>query len=260
MKLKGLNKVTFENKNIIITGASSGIGKALVKALAEYKCNLFITARRVNLLEVIKKELEGKPASIYCIANDVGDKESVFQAYKAISDKVNKIDIAILNSGVGYYMTVENYNSELAEKTFSTNFLGQVYWIEQLLPNMIKTKQGVIAGVSSLADNRGYSGSGFYCASKAASSIYLEGLRVELIKHNIKVLTIKPGFVKTPMTDINEFEMPFLLQPEQAAKYILNGIKKEKRIIQFPLPTSLGAKIVGLLPNWLYDTLSKNRK
>ncbi len=95
----------------------------------------------------------------------------------------------------------------------------------------------------------------FYCASKAAASIYLEGLRVELKKYGIKVITVKPGFVKTPMTDVNEFKMPFLMPADKAAKIILKGIKKEKRIIQFPFPTVIASKLIGLMPNFLYDYL-----
>ncbi len=250
----------FNNKNIIITGASTGIGKALAEEIANYNCNLFILARRLELLEEIKTKLNDKPANIYCIKNDVGDKDSVIESYKQITEIASKIDIAILNSGVGFRMTVEEYDSSLANKTFNTNFMGIVYWIEQLLPDLMERKSGIIAGVSSLADNRGFSGSGFYCASKAAASIYLEGMRVELQKYGIKVITVKPGFVKTPMTDVNEFNMPFLMSAEKAAKIIIKGINKEKRIIQFPLPTVIGSKIVGLIPNFLYDYLSQKQK
>ncbi len=245
----------FNNKNILITGASTGIGKALAENLADFNCNLFLLARRIELLNQIKDELNNKPAKIYCIQNDVGNKESVATAYKEIKTKVDKIDLAILNSGVGYRMKVENYDSTLAVNTFNTNFMGIVYWVEELLPEFMQNKSGIIAGVSSLADNRGYSGSGFYCASKAAASIYLEGLRVELKKYGIKVITVKPGFVKTPMTDVNEFKMPFLMPADKAAKIILKGIKKEKRIIQFPFPTVIASKLIGLMPNFLYDYL-----
>ncbi len=95
--------------------------------------------------------------------------------------------------------------------------------------------------------------SGLYCASKAAASSFLESLRVELSMHNVKVITVKPGYVKSPMTDKNEFPMPFLMEADKAAKIILRGIKKEKKIIQFPFPIVWGAKFVKLLPNSLFD-------
>ncbi len=123
-----------------------------------------------------------------------------------------------------------------------------------LLPDFIKNKEGLLAGVSSLADNRAY-GTTFYNASKAALTIFLEGLRLDMKKHNVQVLTVKPGFVKTPMTDQNNFKMPFLLSAEDAADIILKGIEKEKKIIQFPFATVLLTRIVGLLPLSVYEFL-----
>ena len=114
----------------------------------------------------------------------------------------------------------------------------------------------MIVGVSSLADARGYAQSGFYCSSKSAATKLLESVRVELKPHNIKVLTVKPGFVKTPMTDKNEFHMPFLMDVDKAAKIILKGIKKEKRIIQFPFPIVISSRLIRILPNFLFDWLS----
>jgi short-subunit dehydrogenase len=113
----------------------------------------------------------------------------------------------------------------------------------------------MIVGVSSLAESRGFPKSGFYNASKAAATLLLESLRVELKPHNVKVLIVKPGFVRTPMTDKNEFHMPFLMDVDKAAKIIIDGIKKEKRIIQFPLATVIGSKIVKIMPDWLFDFL-----
>ncbi|MGK9475743.1 SDR family NAD(P)-dependent oxidoreductase [Melioribacter sp. OK-6-Me] len=245
--------MTFENKTILITGASSGIGEALATKLSFEKCNLVLCSRnieRINLsgIRIIK---------LKC---DVTRKEEVDEAYKVALEKFGRIDVAVLNSGVGHRMDVENYNSKYAEETFSVNLLGMIYWIEKLLPHFLKRREGVIAGVSSLADNRGYSGSGFYCASKAAATIMLEGLRVELKPYGIKVITIKPGFVKTPMTDKNGFKMPFLMTPEKAAEIILKGIEKEKRIIQFPMPTVIMSKIVGILPSSIYEFLATKIK
>ncbi len=110
--------------------------------------------------------------------------------------------------------------------------------------------------MTSLADARGFAKSGFYCSSKIAATTLLESVRVELKPHNIKVLTVKPGFVKTAMTDKNEFYMPFLMNVDKAAKKILKGIKKEKSVIQFPLPLVIGARLVKIMPDFLFDWLS----
>jgi len=249
--------MTFNNKTVLITGASSGIGKAVGEKLLQINCNLILTARRNDIIENWVNKLENKKANILILKNDVINKSNVAQTFAKITEEFGNIDVAILNSGIGKNVTTQNFSLQIAEDIINTNFLGVVYWIEQLLPNMMKNKSGIIAPVSSLADNRGYSGSGFYCASKAALSIFAEGLSIDLAKFGIKVITIKPGFVKTPMTDQNKFKMPFMISAEKAAEKIIAGIKKEKNIIQFPFPTVLGAKIIGMLPNWVYRLIAK---
>jgi len=247
----------FENKTILITGASTGIGKAIGEKLLNTKCNLILTARRSELIDEWTSNLENSNAEVLILKNDVTDKNNVSESYQKAVDRFGNIDLAILNSGIAKSTTPETFNSQVAEDIINTNFLGIIYWIEQLLPDMMSRKDGIIAPVSSLADNRGYSGSGFYSASKSALSIFSEGLSIDLKKHGIKVLTIKPGFVKTPLTDKNKFNMPFVMSAEKSADYIISGIKKEKSIIQFPFPTVLGSKIVGILPSWLYRLFAK---
>lgn len=252
--------MNFENKVVLITGASSGIGKAIALQLSKEQCKLILLARRTELLEEIKNQLPITNNQSLIIKCDVSKKKEVVSAYKIIEEKFGGVDVAILNSGVGRTVTVKNYNSLYAEEIFGVNVLGMVYWVEQLLPDFVKNKSGMIVGVSSLADNRGFSGSGFYCASKAAASIYLEGLRVELKQYGIKVITVKPGFVKTPMTAQNNFKMPFLMEPEGAANVIVDGIKKEKRIIQFPWQMVFLSRLVGLIPGSLYEWFASKTK
>jgi short-subunit dehydrogenase len=250
----------FEGKTILITGASTGIGKALAQKLLGTKCNLILIARRNELIEEYVKQNEHKLCELLILKCDVSSKEEVSATHKDIELKFGDVDIAILNSGIGRTVTVKTFNSKDAEDTFGANVLGIIYWVEQLLPGLLKKKNGIIAGVSSLADNRGYSGSGFYCASKAAASTFLEGLRIELKPYNIKVITVRPGFVRTPMTDQNKFKMPLLMEPEQAAEIILDGIKKEKRAIQFPWQMYLATWLIGALPGRVYEWLAGKTK
>ncbi len=252
--------MTFDNMTVLVTGASSGIGNAIVKELSKESCNLILVSRRMKLLEQLKKECILADDRCLTIQCDVAKKEEVAAASKLAKQKFGAVDIAVLNAGAGHTVTVENFDSRYAESTFGANLYGIIYWVEQLLPDFLEKKNGMIVGVSSLADNRGFSGSGFYCASKAAASIYLEGLRVELKPHNVKVITVKPGFVKTPMTDQNKFKMPFLMPAEKAAKIILAGIKKEKRVVQFPLPMVWLTRLVGFLPGGLYEWLAAKTK
>jgi len=252
--------MNFNNKVVLITGASTGIGKAIAQKLMAENCKLVLLSRRPKLIKEYLNQTHitnHQPLVIKC---DVSNKDEVAKAYKQIKKKYGRVDVAILNAGVGHTVTVENYNSQFAENTFGANVFGIVYWVEQLLPDFVKRKEGIIAGVSSLADNRGYSGSGFYGASKAAASIYLEGLRVELKPYRIKIITVKPGFVKTPMTDQNKFKMPLLMPAEQAADIIIDGIKKEKRVIQFPWQIVLLTRFVGCLPGALYEWLAMKTK
>ncbi|MBM4172016.1 MAG: SDR family NAD(P)-dependent oxidoreductase [Ignavibacteria bacterium] len=248
--------MTFDNKTILITGASTGIGKSLAFQLMTENCNLVLTARRNELLEEIKIQSRIADHRLLLIKSDVSQKVDVMNAFRAAKEKFGKIDVAILNAGVGYNMDVENYTSKYAEEIYGTNLLGIVYWVEQLLPDFLKRGEGMIVGLSSLSDSRGYSRSSFYSSSKAAATNYLEGLRVECKPHGINVITVRPGFVETPMTKKNKFHMPFLMTAEKAAKIIINGLKKEKRMIQFPWQMVFITRFIGLLPRSIYEFLA----
>jgi short-subunit dehydrogenase len=250
------NNMNFNDKVILITGASTGIGKELAKQLSGINCSLLLLARRSELLDELRSQLISGKANINIYKCDVADPDEVRKVFKEIREHFTKVDIAILNAGVGSKSSTEDYYYETAKKTFDVNVLGIVNCVENLLPDFIRRKDGMIIGVSSLADSRGWQGSGFYCASKAAATILLENLRVELQPFKVKVLTVKPGFVETPMTAKNKFPMPFLINAEKAAKIIIKGIKKEKRIIQFPFPTVLGAKLMRIVPEFLFEYIS----
>ena len=243
-----------KDKNVILTGASSGIGYALAKKLAKEKCNLALASRRIAILKDLAGELRQFGKDIFAVKCDVAKKEDVKEAFLNINNHFSKIDIAIINSGISYRGAADGEEDKY-EQVIKVNLLGLIYCVEEVLKNFKKNKAGIIAGVSSLADSRGYPFSSYYSASKAAATIYLESLRVELKPYNVKVLTIKPGFVRTPMTDKNEFYMPLLMEVDKAAAIIIKGIKKEKTVIQFPLPIVLGSKILSILPNRLYDFL-----
>jgi len=252
--------MNFKNSVVLITGASSGIGYQLAADLANEGAQLALLSRRTELLESLASDLINKTKIIYYKC-DVTTKSEVADTISKIKKDFGKIDIAILNSGVGYTSSVLNYSSEEAEKTFNTNVLGAVYCIEQLLPEFISEKRGVIVGISSLGDGKGFPKSGFYSASKAAFTIILESLRIELKKYNVKAVTVKPGFVKTPMTDKNNFRMPYLMSVEEGCKIIIDGLKKDKRIIEFPWQTTIGAKILRMMPTkWFEVFASKEPK
>ncbi len=243
----------FSKKNILITGASSGIGYQLTKDLAKEGANLALLARRKDILDNLAEELKSFNTKIITAQCDVTSKENVKTAFDFVKKEFRNIDVVILNSGTSYRMSIEEFDSKFIEEIFNVNTLGLVYCLGELIPDFIRKKEGYIVGISSLSDLRGFPRSAAYCSSKAAASIFLESIRIELKKYNVKVITVKPGFVRSPMTDKNEFKMPFLMNVEKASKIILRGIKKEKRIIQFPLPTVLGIKFLRLLPDKLFE-------
>ena len=250
----------FKNSVILLSGASSGIGYQLAKDFAKEGAQLALISRRADLLESLAGEIN-QNTSVKFYKCDVTIREEVEKTISQIKKDFGKIDIALLNSGVAFRSSVLDYNSKDAETTFNTNVLGAVYCIEQILPEFISEKRGTIVGVSSLGDGKGFPKSGFYSASKAAFTILLESLRIELKKYNVKVVTVKPGFVKTEMTDKNEFEMPFLMSVEKASKIIIDGLKKDKRIIEFPYGTTIGAKILRMMPTkWFEYLASKDPK
>ena len=248
-----------KNKRILLTGGSSGIGYQLSKKLLLEGSFLAVLARRKERLDKLTEEVKELGGRLFTYQCDVTDKDKVKDVIAEIFKAMGGIDIAVLNSGTGRPECIKSFNAENAEAVFNTNVLGMVNCVEALLPIFLEQKNGVIAGVSSLADNRGYSMNGFYCGSKAAVTIILESLSGELKMHGIKVVTIKPGFVRSEMTTRNDFKMPFLMDAENAADIIVKGLKKEKRIIQFPLITVIGSKFIGLLPVRLFEYFEYKR-
>ncbi len=243
------------NKVILLTGASSGIGFSLAKSLPKENCSLALISRNKKKLDELETEIKNVGRKVSTYACDVGNIDEVRNTYQQVKRDFGKIDIAILNAGTSHRLDIKNYSSEIAREIFNVNVFGIINFVEQLLPDFIERKEGMIVGVSSLAESRGFPKSGFYNASKAAASLMLESLRVELKPFNVKVITVKPGFVRTAMTDKNEFHMPFLMDVDKAVKIIIEGIKKEKKIIQFPFITAAGSKIAKFMPDWLFDYL-----
>lgn len=246
-----------KNKNILLVGASSGIGLELAKQLLKEDCNLTLLARRKELIDGQIQNFPGEKRKIISIKCDVTIKDEVKTAIAESIQTFGSIDMLIYNSGVSTPQSMKNFNSVPSEEVFKVNVNGFLSFVAEIVPDMIARSYGHIIGVSSLADGRGFPRNGVYSASKAAISILLESLRIELKKYGINVITVKPGFVKTPMTDKNNFKMPFLMPSEKAAKIIITGIKKEKQIIQFPFPTVLGAKLLKLIPNRIFDIIAK---
>ena len=242
-------------QNILILGASRGIGRALAIEYAARGCALALAARDVDALRELTRELGKLGGKIVYHRCDVTDRAQVHATVEHAKKALGRIDLAILNAGVGEPGWVDGMDAGRVETVFGVNTLGIVYALEALVPVMKKQGGGVIAGVSSLADARGYPGSAAYCASKAAASTFLESARIELRGSGIRVVTVRPGFVRTDMTAKNEFHMPFLLEPAKAARIIRRRIAMGLSIVQFPWPVVFATRVARIAPNFLFDRL-----
>lgn len=244
-------------KNILITGASRGIGKALAYEYASNGANLVLLARNEEALKLISTDLNKGKAKILYRKCDVSDGKQILNAIEFARDSMQTIDAAILNAGISIKDWIDNFNIDEFKKVIEVNLYSIAYNLKFLVPIMKKQGYGTIAGISSLAEGRGYPGSAAYSASKAAVTRLLESARLELKKHNINIITVKPGFVRTDMTAKNEFMMPFMIDPGKAARIIRRGIERNKNNIQFPLGTIILSKISTLLPNFIFDPLMR---
>jgi short-subunit dehydrogenase len=247
-------------KTILLTGASSGMGLALSRLLAKEQVNLALLARREEILRQLADELRDSGSIVLPVRCDVSDDDQVARACREIQARFGHVDIAIFNSGSSHRADVKDFSLDVARQNFDVNVFGMLSFVGELLPEFMKRKAGMIVGVSSLADCRGFPKNRFYSASKAAVTALLESLRIELKVHGIKVITVKPGFIKTPMTEGEHYPKPFLMTPEKAAAVIIKGIKKEKAVIQFPLPVVLGTKLLKVMPGFMYERFAARIK
>lgn len=242
--------MTFANKVVIITGASSGIGWAMARRLAAEGAKVGLLARRRQNLEQLAAEIEKAGGTAAIAPADLANRAETVAAIHSLRDQLGPVDLLIANAGLGKPTNADQSNIDEVEAMFKVNTLGVVYAIEAVLPEMLKRRQGHISAVSSLAAYKGLPGESGYCASKAAVNVYLEGLRLQLHPLGIRVTTICPGFIITPMTEQHEFKMPFVLEADEAARRIINALRRRPKVFNFPWQTTLLMKLTRWLPDW----------
>ncbi len=242
------------NKVVFITGASRGIGREIALEYAKKGFKLFLTATNIELLKDLSNQINKKGGESDYSRCDVSEKSEVANAVNEAISRFGRIDMAILNAGINGKCYFTEFSDELLHQIYKINVFGVAYCIEYLVPIMKAQGNGIIAGVSSLADFRGVPGSAIYNSSKSALSILLESARIELAQYGITVITVKPGFVISDMTAKNDFYMPFLMETNKAARIIIQGIEKEKKEIKFPFPMALLVSIAKMIPNYFYDS------
>jgi len=241
-------------KGILITGASSGLGAALAEAYAEPGVMLFLAARNGKRLTDVARRASEKGANVQTQILDITDRIASAAWVKSCDDVI-PIDLIIANAGISGG-THKKGGAALDDRAvFKTNIDGVLNTIFTMIPAMKARGHGQIALVASLAGFRGMPGAAAYCASKAAVRVYGEALRGELAGAGVKVNVICPGFVKTPMTDINTCPMPFLMEAAQAAQVIKRGLAANKARIAFPWPMAALVWLFASAPTALIDLL-----
>lgn len=244
------------NSRLVISGASSGIGLALARHYLERGAIVAAFARRGELLQVLSAEFPGK---VHCYALDVRDASAIQQAAQDFMSHVGVPDIVIANAGVSRGTLTEYVeDEEVFQDIMDINVLGMVKTFQPFLVAMREARQGTLVGIASVAGFRGLPGSGAYSASKAAAISYLESLRVELRGSGLRVVTLCPGYIKTPMTDINTYPMPFILGSHEAAQRMVRVIERGTSFAVVPWQMGIAGWVLRRLPNWLYDLVFSN--
>ncbi len=244
----------FQDRVVIITGASSGIGWELAKEASRHGARVGLIARREEKLKQLTDEIRtSNGVAEYAVA-DVAERASLGEAFRALEEKLGHCDVLIANAGVGSTNPIDSLNIPGAEKVIRINLLGVMYAIEAVLPGMIQRGKGSVAAISSVASYKGIPGAAAYCASKAAVNAYMESLRIQLIGKGVSFTTICPGFIRTPMTEKND-GMFLVLEAATAARKIIKAIQREKKVFNFPWVTAQLMKITYWIPDLILHRL-----
>jgi len=238
---------------VVITGASSGIGKALAHQYAKRGATLALIARRGDLLAQLAKSL---PVRAYTFVADVRDAYAMAAAAEDFMGRVGCPDLVIASAGVSAgTLTGDPRDNQVFEEILAVNVTGLMFTFQPFIEPMTARKHGTLAGIASVAGYRGLPGAAAYSASKAAVISYLESLRVELAESGVSVVTICPGYVATPMTDRNPYRMPFLMDADSAAKRIAGAIARRKSFYVLPWQIAVLGWFLRRLPRPIYDSL-----
>ncbi|MEN3110841.1 SDR family oxidoreductase [Uliginosibacterium paludis] len=239
---------------VVITGASSGIGAALARAYATRGATLGLVGRRADALEALRSELPGE--HLVMVA-DVADAEALSGAARDFMNRFGVPDVVIANAGVSAG-TLSEERGDLAvfSRILQTNLLGMVATFQPFIVPMRRARHGHLVGISSVAGVRGLPGAGAYSASKAAVSRYLESLRVEMRGTGVAVSEIRPGYIRTPMTDVNGYRMPFIIDADDAAERFIRALERAPARATIPWQMACVAPLLAVLPAWLYDRLA----
>jgi short-subunit dehydrogenase len=243
------------NKVVMITGASSGIGRRLSHELAQRGARLGLIARRGDVLQEVAREINAKENTVIAVATDVQDTEGLKSAANQISAELGPIDVLIANAGLVTATHATKLKPDEVARLLQTNVFGAANSVAAVLPSMLERRSGRLVAIASLAAYRGLPSSAAYAASKAALSSYFESLRIDLKDSGVDVTIVYPGFIKTPAT-AGRAKMPYLMEVDYAAKKIIWAIERGKKVYAFPWQLAALVRTGLIMPPSMYDWIA----
>jgi short-subunit dehydrogenase len=249
--------MSWQNKVVLITGASSGIGRGLARNLASRGAKVGLIARRKDELDQLVDDIETSNGRAMALPVNVQDANAVREAAQRLQAHFGSIDILIANAGIGGNADPAHLSVDDFKCVIDVNVLGVVNCVAAVVPQMIEKGNGQLVAISSLAAYRGLPKSAAYCASKAAVSIMFESFRLDLKPKGIEVTIIHPGFIKTPLTAGRDAQMPFLMEIDDAVEKIAGAIEQKKKSYSFPWQLATIVRLGMIMPTFLYDQISR---
>jgi len=246
----------WNNKVVLITGASSGIGRGLAMHLARRGACVGLVARRANVLDEVIAEIKERGGKAEPIIADVQDADALKSGAQRLADVFGPIDILIANAGVGTTTHASQLEPSEVERILQINVVGAANSVAAVLPGMLSRGTGHLVAIASLAAYRGVAKSGAYCASKAALSALFESLRIDLRGSGVDVTIIYPGFIKTPLT-AGRKRMPYLLELDDAVERMIKAIERRKRSYSFPWQLAMVVRAGLIMPSAMYDWIAE---
>ncbi|MFN2532537.1 MAG: SDR family NAD(P)-dependent oxidoreductase [Pyrinomonadaceae bacterium] len=246
----------WQNKVVLITGASSGIGRELALQLAQSGARLALLARRADALQETVSAIEAHGGVAVTAVADVRDAERVRLAIEESVTKIGPLDLLIANAGVAITGHATALSPADIANVISTNVIGAANCVTAVLPDMVERHSGHLVAISSLAGYRGLPKSSAYGASKAAVSSFFESLRLDLTGTGVDVTIIHPGFIKTPLTAGRQAKMPFLMELDDAVKKMIHAMEQRRKSVAFPWPLASLVRLGLIMPSFMYDRIA----
>lgn len=237
----------------LVTGAAAGLGRALALELAGQRHQLILCDLDGSGLDATAAKARERGAEVEAIACDLTEERALEDAVLRLPEAWQAPDVVIANAGLAGVNPGYAFSRAVDRRIMAVNYDGVVHTLMPFVPKMIARRSGALVAISSLAGLRGLPNASSYCASKAAVTALVESLRVDLRRFGISVCSVHPGFLRSRMTDHQEFAMPFLLDMEDAARRVLRAIRRRRRQIYFPWLMGLLSRLNRVLPNWLAD-------